>query len=493
MRDESLVIRQRREKAEQLEKDNVSLYPNGIKPPERTEVIHALCDPLDEKALKKISHTFSLAGRIMSMRRFGKAAFLDLQDGSGHLQIYVKRDQVGGEVYSLFKKFDIGDLIKVTGKVFRTQTGELTIFADTIRLVTKSLRPLPEKYHGIKDKEIRYRQRYVDLIMNEEVRKVFRDRSRIIQILRRYFTSRDFLEVETPMMHPIVGGATARPFRTHHNALDMDLYLRVAPELYLKRLLVGGFERVFELNRNFRNEGISIQHNPEFTMLEFYEVYATYRDLMARTEEIFSVIADELKGGSIFSYQGHTVNFTPPWRRMTLKEALIEIGQVPEADLDNRESLMKRLKDLDAPVKGDERIGKLWTKLFDLLVEPRLIQPTFVSEYPADVSPLARKNQENPEFTDRFELFIAGREIANAFSELNDPREQRQRFERQIADRGDDEEIPPVLDEDYVRALEVGMPPAAGEGIGVDRLVMLFTDAPSIRDVILFPQLRPEC
>ena len=492
MRDESLVIRQRREKAEQLEKDNVPLYPNGIKPSERTEVIHALCDPLDEKGLKKISHIFSLAGRIMSMRRFGKAAFLDLQDGSGHLQVYVQRDQVGTEAYSLFKKFDIGDLIKVTGRVFRTQTGELTILADTIGLVTKSMRPLPEKYHGIKDKEIRYRQRYVDLIMNEEVRKIFRDRSRIIQLLRRYLTSRDFLEVETPMMQPIVGGATARPFRTHHNALDMDLYLRIAPELYLKRLLVGGYERVFELNRNFRNEGISIHHNPEFTMLEFYEAYATYRDLMARTEEIFSVIADELKGGTVFSYQGCTLNFTPPWRRMTLEEALIEIGQIPEADLNNRGNLMERVKALDVPVKGDEKIGKFWTKLFDLLVEPKLIQPTFVSKYPADVSPLARKDQGDPKFTDRFEFFIAGQEIGNAFSELNDPREQRRRFEGQIASRGDDEEIPPVLDEDYIRALEVGMPPAAGEGIGIDRVVMLFTDVPSIRDVILFPQLRAE-
>ncbi|NIA08563.1 MAG: lysine--tRNA ligase [Nitrospiraceae bacterium] len=492
MSNESAVIKQRRQKAEQMEKDNVPLYPNGIKPSEKAEMIHTLYDSFDGEALKKIAHVFSLAGRIMSMRRFGKAAFLDLQDRSNHLQVYVQRDQVGTEAYALFKKFDIGDLIKVTGRLFRTKTGELTLFADTIKLVTKSMRPLPEKYHGIKDKEIRYRQRYVDLIMSEEVRKVFRDRSHIVQMVRRYLISRDFLEVETPMMQPIVGGATARPFRTHHNALDMDLYLRIAPELYLKRLLVGGCERVFELNRNFRNEGISVRHNPEFTMLEFYEAYATYTDLMTRTEEMFSMIADEIKEGPIFSYQGHVLNFTPPWRRMALEEALVEIGQVSEADLMDRESLMNRLKALDAPIKGDEKIGKFWTKLFDLLVEPRLIQPTFITKYPADVSPLARKSQGDPMFTDRFELFIAGQEIGNAFSELNDPREQRRRFEEQIANRGDDEEISPVLDEDYVRALEVGMPPAAGEGIGIDRLVMLFTDSPSIRDVILFPQLRPE-
>ncbi len=489
---ESLVIRQRREKAEQLERDNVPLYPNGISRPEKIEMIHTIYDSYEEEALKRVSHVFSLAGRIMTMRRFGKAAFLHLQDSTGQLQVYVQREQVGADAYIIFKKFDIGDLIKVTGRLFRTKTGELTLLADTIGLVAKSLRPLPEKYHGIRDKEIRYRQRYVDLIMNKEVREVFRDRSRIIQILRRYLSSRDFIEVETPMMQPIVGGATARPFKTHHNALDMDLYLRIAPELYLKRLLVGGYERVFELNRNFRNEGISVQHNPEFTMLEFYEAYATYKDLMSRTEEMFSMIADEIKGGPVFSYQGHVLNLSPPWYRMTLEEALVEIGHIPEAELSDRECLIDRLRALDAPVRGNEKIGKFWTRLFDLLVEPKLIQPTFITRYPTDVSPLARKSQEDSRFTDRFELFIAGHEIANAFSELNDPREQRRRFEEQIASRGDDEEIPPVLDKDYIRALELGMPPAAGEGIGIDRLVMLFTDAPSIRDVILFPQLRPE-
>jgi lysyl-tRNA synthetase class 2 len=490
--DESLIIIQRREKAEQLEKNNISLYPNDVKTPESTATICRLYNSFDGKALEKLPDSFRLAGRIMSLRRFGKAAFLHLQDGSGQLQVHVRRDLVGAEAYSMFKKFDIGDLIEVKGKLFRTRVGELTIAAETIGLATKSLKPLPEKYHGIKDKEIRYRQRYVDMIMNQEVREVFRTRSRIVQILREYFTSHGFLEVETPMMQSIVGGATAHPFSTHHNALDIDLYLRIAPELYLKRLLVGGFDKVFELGRNFRNEGISIQHNPEFTMLEFYEAYVTYEDLMIRTEELFSRIAEEIKGGIVFSYQGYMVNLTPPWRRMTLEKALIEIGKVSKGDLENRKGLVERLEALGAPVKGNEKTGKLWTKLFDLLVEPKLIQPTFISHYPIDVSPLARENQENPEITDRFELFIGGREIANAFSELNDPRKQRQRFEEQLASRGDDDEVPPELDEDFIRALEVGMPPAAGEGIGVDRVIMLFTDSSSIRDVILFPQLRPE-
>jgi lysyl-tRNA synthetase class 2 len=490
--DESLVIKQRREKAAQLEKNNISLYPNDVKTPESTATIRGLYNSFDGEALEKLPDSFRLAGRIISLRRFGKAAFLHLQDSSGQLQIHVRRDMIGAEAYSLFKKFDIGDLIEVKGRLFRTRVGELTIAAETVGLVTKSLKPLPEKYHGIRDKEIRYRQRYVDLIMNQEVREVFRTRSRIVQILRDYFTSHGFLEVETPMMQPIVGGATARPFTTHHNALGIDLYLRIAPELYLKRLLVSGFDKVFELGRNFRNEGISIQHNPEFTMLEFYEAYVTYENLMKRTEELFSLITDEIKGKMVFPYQGYTINLTPPWRRMTLENALIEIGRVSKGDLENRKDLVKRLKALGAPLKGNEKKGKLWAKLFDLLVEPKLIQPTFISHYPIDVSPLARENQENPEITDRFELFIGGREIANAFSELNDPRKQRQRFEEQIDNRGDDEEVPPKLDEDFIRALEVGMPPAAGEGIGVDRVVMLFTDSPSIRDVILFPQLRPE-
>ncbi len=490
--EESQVLRQRRQKAEELEKQGIRLFPNDIPRPERAGALKEIYGPYDEEALDKVKHTFTLAGRIMSLRRFGKAAFFHIEDPSGKIQVHIGRDQIGKEKYTLFKKFDIGDIVEVSGPLFRTRTGELTVEAQDIRLVTKSFRPLPEKYHGLKDKEIRQRRRYLDLIMNPHVRERFRVRSRIIAMLRQYFTSNGFLEVETPMMQPIVGGATARPFKTHHNALNVDLFMRIAPELYLKRLLVGGYDRVFELNRNFRNEGIDLQHNPEFTMLEFYEAYATYEDLMVRTEELFYQIARDVSGGSVVKYQGHEIDYSPPWKKMTLEESLVQVGGVASQDLRDRDKLVAMLKELGAPVKGREVLGKLWTKLFDLLVEPKLIQPTFIVQYPTDVSPLARRNEENPDVTDRFELFIAGREIANAFSELNDPRDQLARFEEQVAKRGDDEEIPPVVDYDYVMALEHGMPPAAGEGIGVDRMVMLFTDAPSIRDVILFPQLRPE-
>lgn len=492
MSEESLVIRQRREKAEQLEQAGIVLYPNDVKSPERTAALRRVYEAYAPEALEAVEHRFRLAGRIMSIRSFGKGAFFHMQDGSGRMQIHVSKKAVGVEAYDLFKKIDIGDLVEVRGRLFKTRTGELTLAAESIRLVTKSLHPLPEKYHGFKDKELRYRQRYLDLVMNEDVREAFRTRSRIVQIMRGYFTSNGFLEVETPMMQPIVGGATARPFKTHHNALGVDLYLRIAPELYLKRLLVGGYERVFELNRNFRNEGISIQHNPEFTMLEYYEAYATYQDLMGRMEELFGLIAHEVAGGMEISYQGRALDLTPPWRRMTLMQSLLEYGGVSESELDDRPGLAARVKALGTPVRGDEPRGKLWTKLFDLLVEPQLVQPTFITRYPTEVSPLARKSEDDPEVTDRFELFIAGREIANAFSELNDPRDQRRRFEQQLAERGGDEEIPAEIDDDYVRALEVGMPPAAGAGIGVDRVVMLFSDSPSIRDVILFPQLRPE-
>ncbi len=491
MSEESQVILQRKQKAEELEKSGVPLYPNDIKNPEKAGAIKRVYEGYDQEALEKVPHVFHLAGRIMSVRRFGKAAFLHVEDSTGRIQLHVRRDLVGPEAYSLFKKYDIGDIIEAKGTLFKTKTGELTLSVNTIRLVTKSMRPLPEKYHGIKDKELRYRQRYMDLVMNPAVRDVFRTRSEIIHMMRQYFTSNGFLEVETPMMQSIVGGATAKPFTTYHNALDMNLYLRIAPELYLKRLLVGGFDRVFELNRNFRNEGISTQHNPEFTMLEFYEAYATYEDLMLRTEELFAQIARDIKGSHVVHYQGQEIDMTPPWRRMTLEQALEEVGGIDGKELHgDRVRLIQRLEDLGAPVKGDEPKGKLWTKLFDLLVEPKLIQPTFITHYPVDVSPLARKNIKDPSVTDRFELFISGREIANAFSELNDPRDQQRRFEEQIATRGDDEEIPPEMDRDYVRALEVGMPPAAGEGIGIDRVVMLFTDSPSIRDVILFPLLR---
>ncbi|MGQ9744561.1 MAG: lysine--tRNA ligase [Dissulfurimicrobium sp.] len=489
---DNLILKQRLKKAEELEAMNVNLYPNDIKAPDRIADLIGAYGAADADALKAVSQKFRLIGRIMGLRRFGKAAFMHIQDSTGRIQVHVSRDRVGEEPYKIFKKFDIGDIVEVTGGLFLTQTGELTLSAASVRLVTKSLRPLPEKFHGLKDKEIRYRQRYIDLIVNENVRRTFKTRARIIQIVREYLCASGFLEVETPMMQPIVGGATAKPFVTHHNALAVDLYLRIAPELYLKRLLVGGFERVFELNKSFRNEGISLQHNPEFTMVEFYEAYATYEDLMKRTEDLFVKIAHELYGRDQISYQGKVIDLSPPWRRLTLKESITEVGGVPEQELSDREKMLARLKSLGAHMKGNEPHGKLLTKLFDLLVEPKLIQPTFITAYPTDISPLARKNEQNPEVTDRFELFIAGREIANAFSELNDPRDQYRRFEEQLRQRKDDEEIPPMLDEDYIIALEYGMPPAAGEGIGIDRLVMLFSDSPSIRDVILFPQLKPE-
>ncbi len=491
MTDTSKVIQDRWQKLQEIESKGIPAYPNRLPRPERIGAILKVYGNYTGEELEGVDQEFLVAGRIMGLRRFGKAAFFHIKDEGAKIQVHARKDLLG-DAYALFKKFDVGDIVQVRGPLFRTKTGELTISCKALTLVTKNLRPLPEKYHGLRDKELRYRQRYMDLIVNDDVKDVFRKRAKIIQVVRHYFQSNGFLEVETPMMQPIVGGATARPFVTHHNALGIDLYLRIAPELYLKRLLVGGFERVFELNRNFRNEGISLQHNPEFTMLEFYEAYSTYEDLMVRTEELFTLVSKELYGTTKITYQGEEIDLTPPWRRLTLKEALIEVGGVGEGELKDRDALLKRLESLGVAKKEGEPMGKLWTKLFDLLVEPKLIQPTFITHYPTDVSPLARRNEEDPSVTDRFELFIAGREIANAFSELNDPRDQRARFEEQVANRGDDEEIPPEVDYDYVRALEVGMPPAAGEGIGIDRLVMLFTDSASIRDVILFPQLRPE-
>ncbi len=495
MKEESAVLEARRKKAEELERQGYPLFPNDFRPTDRAGILQELFKDYNNEALEKLGKTFRLAGRMMARRDFGKAVFTHIQDETGRIQVFVKRDELGEEKFRLFKKyFDIGDIIGVEGPLFRTKTGELTVLAKDIRLVTKAFRPLPEKFHGLRDTELRYRMRYVDLIMNPRVREIFRTRTRIIQFLRDYFISNGFLEVETPMMQPIPGGATARPFKTHHHALDMELYLRIAPELYLKRLLVGGFERVFELNRNFRNEGISTQHNPEFTMLEFYEAYATHEDLMRRTEEIFAGLAEELFGKKKITYQGQEIDFTPPWPRIPYRKALVEIGGVPEEVLESREKILEFAAERGIKVDPREPVlQKLWAKLFDALVEPKLIQPTFVTEFPVELSPLARRNDQDPSLTDRFELIVAGREVANAFSELNDPRDQRARFEEQIRKRlADDPEIHPEIDEDFIRALEYGMPPAAGEGIGVDRVVMLFTDSPSIREVILFPHLRPE-
>ncbi|MGQ9796633.1 lysine--tRNA ligase [Desulfosoma sp.] len=494
MEELSQVLRERLAKAEEMERQGICLYPNGYVV---EHVIGAIVNDFGHKSQEELEaeppSRFLVAGRIMALRSFGRSIFMHIQDGSGRIQVYCQQNTLGKDAYALVKKFDLGDIIRVGGTLFRTKTQELTLMAQDIALLTKNLRPLPEKYHGLKDVETRYRQRYVDLIVNPSVRGTFVKRTQIIQAARYFLSSRGFLEVETPMMQIIPGGATAKPFKTFHNALGIDLYLRIAPELYLKRLLVGGFERVFELNRNFRNEGISTQHNPEFTMLEFYQAYATYEDLMAFTEELFAHVARAVNGGSLqVTYQGVSIDLTPPWRRYRLSEALTEIGRMPPEIVHDPEAAARVARSLGLPVEKYEGHGKLLTKIFDLVVEPKLVQPTFITHYPLEVSPLSRKNDLEPHLTDRFELFIAGREMANAFSELNDPREQRERFRRQVEAREAGDEEAHLMDEDYIRALEYGMPPAAGEGIGIDRMVMLFTDSPSIRDVILFPHLRPE-
>jgi lysyl-tRNA synthetase class 2 len=471
----------------------VNPFPNDQPVGWTTAAARAAAEGQSQDGLAAKAIRVDVAGRVVALRRFGKATFVVLSDRSGRLQAYLKKDALAEGSYEQFlKAADIGDILWVEGTLFITRTGELTIDAARYRLMTKSLRPLPEKWHGLSDVETRYRQRYVDLIVNEGVREIFRRRSRIISFLREYLTRRDFLEVETPMMQPVAGGATAKPFVTHHNALDMDLYLRIAPELYLKRLLVGGFERVFEINRNFRNEGISTQHNPEFTMVEFYQAYATFEDLMALTEDMLSSLARELFGDMKFPYQGETVDFTPPWERLTVAQAVARYGEVPEEKLSEQGFLRELAAGLGVPESANASPGDLLAAVFEEVAERRIAGPTFVTEYPIEVSPLSRRNDRRPQIVDRFELIVRGREIANAFSELNDPIDQRGRFEDQLLRRERGDEEAHFLDADYLRALEYGMPPAAGEGIGIDRLVMLLTDSPSIRDVILFPQLRKE-
>jgi lysyl-tRNA synthetase class 2 len=499
--DASDLIAARRRKLEELRTRGVSPFPNDFRPADTAASVQQRYGSLTREALEHCADTLSLAGRIVGLRDFGRASFLHLQDRSGRIQAYVKRDVVGEQAFATFKAMDLGDFAGIVGRPFRTRTNELTIEATDIRVLAKALRPLPEKWHGLTDVEARYRQRYLDLIANPEVRDIFLLRSRLIERLRTFFTARDFIEVETPMMQPIAGGAAARPFITHHNALDMDLYLRIAPELYLKRLLVGGFERVFEINRNFRNEGVSVRHNPEFTMLEFYWAYAAYEDLMALTEELFVTLADDLLGRRTLQYGDWTVDLTPPWRRVSIPEYVAERAGVPleavlSLDLATLKDAAARLHvpaDRDyAAHYGPGAAGYLLTDLFEATAEAELVQPTFVYQYPAAVSPLARRNAQRPLFVDRFEAFIAGRELCNAFSELNDPDDQQARFEEQLRARAAGDEEAHLMDEDFVRALEHGMPPAAGEGIGIDRLVMLFTNSPSIRDVILFPHMRPE-
>jgi lysyl-tRNA synthetase class 2 len=426
----------------------------------------------------------------MAIRNFGKAAFIKLQDRKGQIQSYIAKDNLGDDAYFIFKKLDIGDIIYISGRLFRTKTNELTIEADNLRLVSKAIRPLPEKWHGLTDIETRYRQRHLDLITNPKVKEIFYRRSRIIQLLREFMNKHDFFEVETPMMQPRAGGAMARPFKTHHNALDMDFYLRIAPELYLKRLVTGGLERVYEINRNFRNEGISTFHNPEFTMMEFYWTYTTFEDLMSFTEALFTFVARDIFGGLKFNYQGTEIDLAPSWQRISVKEALVQIAGMEPAALKNQAQALAFARKAGCEIKETDSHGKVLMAIFDELVEKKLIQPTFVTHYPIEVSPLSRRSASDINFTDRFELYIYGKEIANAFSELNDPADQKERFLQQLSQRdaGDDEAH--EMDEDYIRTLEYAMPPTAGEGIGIDRLVMLFTDSASIRDVILFPLLR---
>jgi lysyl-tRNA synthetase class 2 len=492
MSEENQTLAQRREKAESLAELGVNLYTNSFKPANAILELLPKGEGLAPQEAEPGGANYSIAGRIMTMRKFGKAAFCTLADKTGHIQLYIKKDILGDEIFETFKKWDIGDIIGVEGTLFKTKVGELSVQARQILMISKSLRPLPDKWHGLTDVETRYRQRYVDLIVNPETRVTFQKRVEIIRLVRDYLNGKDFMEVETPMMQPIPGGATAKPFQTYHNALDMELYLRIAPELYLKRLLVGGFERVFEINRNFRNEGLSTRHNPEFTMLEFYQAYATYNDLIKLTEEMISSICQKINGTMKITYQGTEVDLTPPWKTLTMEEALVEFGGIAQEILTSDEKVIALAKENGIQLEEQAGPGKAKTELFELLVEEKLINPTFITSYPTEVSPLARRNELDPTVTDRFELFITGRELANGFSELNDPADQLERFEKQIADRGDDDEIYPELDSDYIRALEYGMPSAAGEGIGIDRLVMLLTDAPSIRDVILFPHLKPE-
>jgi lysyl-tRNA synthetase class 2 len=435
--------------------------------------------------------TVKIAGRIMAKRRHGKAGFANLQDLSGNIQLYFRKDDLGEEKYELFKKLDIGDILGIEGEVFRTQKGEISVHVRDMVYLSKSLHPLPEKWHGLKDVELRYRQRYVDLIVNPEVKEVFIKRSRIIKEMRNYLDERGYLEVETPMMQPIAGGATARPFITYHHALDMDLYLRIAPELYLKRLIVGGLEKVYEINRNFRNEGISTRHNPEFTMLEIYQAYGDFQTMMDLAENMIATVVNRVNGSMIVEMEGEHIDFTLPWQRISMLEAIEKYTGVNFTSIKSDEEARAAARSLNMEIDDTTTRGELINEVFEEFVEEKLIQPTFVYGHPVEISPLAKRNAVNPEFTDRFELFIMQREIANAFSELNDPIDQKERFLKQVEKRAQGDSEAHMMDEDYINALEYGMPSAGGMGIGIDRLVMLITGSPSIRDVILFPTLRP--
>ncbi|MEP7182452.1 MAG: lysine--tRNA ligase [Betaproteobacteria bacterium] len=490
--DENQIIAERRAKLAAL-RAHGQAFPNDFRRDALAADLHKSHDATPNETLEPLALAVTVAGRMVLKRVMGKACFATLQDMSGRIQLYVTLDAVGAEVLDAFKHWDLGDLVGATGTLFRTKTGELSVRVTAIRLLAKALRPLPEKFHGLSDQEQRYRQRYVDLITNPDSRDVFVKRSQIVQAIRKFFVDRGYLEVETPMMHPIPGGAAARPFTTHHNALDMKLFLRIAPELYLKKLVVGGLERVFEINRNFRNEGMSTRHNPEFTMLEFYEAYQDYRYLMDLTETLFRAVAQKVVGTTSITYQGTPIDLGRPFDRLTMAEAINKYQpQYPLAELAKPAYLKTALAPHGVEVFATDGLGLLQLKLFEATTEDKLIQPTFIVAHPTDVSPLARANDANPAVTDRFELFITGRELANGFSELNDPEDQAARFRGQAAAREAGDEEAMYYDADYIRAMEYGLPPTAGEGIGIDRLVMLLTDAPSIRDVILFPQLKPE-
>ncbi len=488
---ENDLIAQRRQDLKELRKTG-NPYTNQFKRDSLALDLHAQHENKSKEELEGESIKVAVAGRMMSRRIMGKASFAHIQDMSGKIQLYVRRDDLADGIYNDgFKKWDIGDIIGATGTIMKTNKGELSIHVDSIELLTKSLQPLPEKFHGLTDQEIRYRQRYVDLIMNEETRNTFKIRSRVIEFLRSYLKNENYTEVETPMMHVIPGGATARPFTTHHNSLDMELFLRIAPELYLKRLVVGGFEKVFEINRSFRNEGLSPRHNPEFTMLEFYQAYSDYEDLMDLTEDMMRKLTSNLFDSNQVSYQDETYDLEKPFERMTVFESILKHNKaINDSDLQSLEKIRNVAEKLEIPLEENFGLGKIQIEIFEKTVESKLLSPTFITQFPTEVSPLARKNSDDPFVTDRFEFFIAGREIANGFSELNDPEDQAERFNKQVEEKKSGDAEAMHFDDDYIKALEYGMPPTAGEGIGIDRLVMFLTDSPSIRDVILFPHMR---
>ena len=490
--DTNQIIEERKAKLKALRGEG-NAFPNDFRRTHLAADLHRDYDAKSNEALEPAATRVAVGGRMMLKRVMGKASFATLQDMSGRIQLYVTNDLSGETTHAAFKHWDLGDILGADGTLFKTRTGELSVKVTGLRLLSKSLRPLPEKFHGLADQEQKYRQRYLDLITNPESQRVFKARSGIIQAMREFFVARGYLEVETPMMQPLPGGAAARPFVTHHNALDRELFLRIAPELYLKRLVVGGMEKVFEINRNFRNEGMSTRHNPEFTMLEFYEAYQDYHYLMDLTEELLRGLAQQVSGGTTLSYQGEAIDLGKPFERLTMAEAVAKYNpRYSLPDLLRVETLRGALENFKVEVFPTDGLGLLQLKLFEQTTEDKLVQPTFIVAHPTDVSPLARSNDKNPAVTDRFELFITGRELANGFSELNDPEDQAARFRQQAQakEAGDEEAM--YYDADYVRALEYGLPPTAGEGIGIDRLVMLLTDSPSIRDVILFPQMRPE-